>query len=124
MAKRIKVKNSLFDVNTAQILTDMLRKELNFPFISVSISMLGGKDNITIMLAYSTESKETWEYDIFENSNYRRFSIFNDGTVENFTTSGLKKVRKFTAKSVEDLIDRLNKIWKIYFPAFSLLISL
>jgi len=109
MAKRIKVKNSLFDVNSAQNLVDRLRSELDFSFISASMSMLGGKDNITIMLAVSIEAKENWPGDIFENSNYRRFSIFNDGTVENFTTSGLSKVRKFTAKSVDDLIARLNK---------------
>jgi hypothetical protein len=71
--------------------------------------MLGGKDNVSIMLAVSIEAKENWKYGIFENSNYRRFSIDNDGTVENFTTSGLDKVRKFTAKSVDDLIERLNK---------------
>jgi len=109
MAKRIKVKNSLFDVNSAQNLVDLLRSKLNFPFISVSISTLGGKENVTIMLSVSKEAKEDWEYNIFENSNYRRFSIENDGTVENFVTSGLSKVRKFTAKSVEDLITRLNK---------------
>jgi hypothetical protein len=110
MAKRKKIRFSLFDVDTAQTLVDRLRAELNFySFISVSISMLGGKENVTVMLAVSTENIEDWAGRIFENSNYRRFSIFNDGTVEYFTTSGLKKVRKFTTKSVDDLIERLNK---------------
>ena len=97
MTKRIKVKNSLFNADTAQILADMLKVELNYSFISPKISTLGGNGNITIMLAVSTETKGNWSNGIFENSNYRRFSIHNNGTVENFTTSGLSKVRKFTA---------------------------
>lgn len=109
MAKKIKVKNSLFDIDSAQSLADRLKEELFYSFISVRISTLGGDDNVTIMLAASTTTKENWANGIFENSDYRRFSIENDGTVENFTTSGLSKVRKFTAKSVDDLITRLNK---------------
>jgi len=110
MAKRIKAPLSLFNVDTAQKLVDRLRSELDFySFVSARISTLGGNDNVAIMLAVSTETKGNWQNGIFENSNYRRFSIFNDGTVENFTTSGLNKVRKFTAKSVDDLITRLNK---------------
>jgi hypothetical protein len=110
MAKRIKVPLSLFNVDTAQAVVDRLMTELDrYSFVSTRISTLGGNDNVTIMLAVSTESKGNWLNGIFENSNYRRFSIENDGTVENFTTSGLDKVRKFTAKSVDDLITRLNK---------------
>jgi len=109
MAKKIKVKNSLFNIHSAQELVDRLKKELNYPFILAYASKLGGDHNITIMLAVSTTTKENWESGIFENSQYRRFSIFNDGTVENFTASGMTKVRKFTAKSIDDLINRLNK---------------
>ncbi len=61
------------------------------------------------MLSYSIEPKEKWINNIFENSSYRRFSIYNDGTIENFVCSGLPKVRKFTAKTVDDLIDKLNR---------------
>ena len=109
MAKKIKIKNSLFNVETAQALVDKLKEELFYSFIGTWISELGGKDEVTIMLVGSTTTKEEWTNGILENSDYRRFSIHNDGTVENFTTSGLDKVRKFTAKSVDDLITRLNK---------------
>jgi len=109
MPKKIKVKNSLFNVETAQSVVNRLVNELFYSFISVSISTLGGADNVTIMLCGSTTTKENWEYGILENSNYRRFSIFNDGTVENFTTSGLSHIRKFTAKDVDGLIAKLNK---------------
>ena len=109
MAKKIKVKNSLFNVDTAQSLADKLKEELYYSFIGTRISTLGGNDEVTIMLVGSTTTKENWQGGILENSDYRRFSIHNDGTVENFTTSGLNKVRKFTAKSVDDLITKLNK---------------
>jgi hypothetical protein len=109
MAKKIKVKNSLFNSDTAQDFVDSLKEELTYPFIAARISELGGKENVTIMLAVSIEPKEIWKNGIFENSMYRRFSIENDGTVENFTASDLPKIRKFTAKSVEDIATRLNK---------------
>ena len=86
-----------------------VKEELYYSFISATISTLGGENEVTVMLAVSTTTKENWANGIFENSKYRRFSIENDGTVENFTVSGLDKVRKFTAKSVDDLIARLNK---------------
>jgi len=109
MAKKNKIKNSLYNIETAQELVDRLKEELYYSFISATISKLGGEENPCIMLAVSTTTKENWANGIFENSDYRRFSIDNDGTVENFTTSGLSKVRKFTAKSVDNLIEKLNK---------------
>lgn len=109
MAKRIKIKNSFFNFETAQAIIDRLKNDLKYPFISARLSTLGGKENSTILLTYSTEPKEKWINNIFENSNYRRFSIDNDGTVENFVCSGLQKVRKFNAKSIDNLIEKLNK---------------
>ena len=109
MAKKIKVKLSFFNIDTVQSVVDRLKEELNYPFISTKISTLGGNENVTIMLAFSTEPKENWINGIFENSKYKRFSIENDGTVENFIASDLPKTRKFTAKTVDDLITRLNK---------------
>jgi len=109
MAKKIKVKNSLFDVDTAQAFIDKLKEELTYPFISAVISTLGGSGNVTIMLCVSVQRKEDWKNGILQNSMYRRFSIFNDGTVENFNSTGLTKIRKFTAKSVEDIVTRLDK---------------
>ena len=108
MAKRIKIQNSFFNFDTAREVMDRLKNDLKFPFVSVRLSILGGKENSTIMLTVSADPKENWENGIFENSSYRRFSIYNDGTVENFVCSGLDKVRKFNAKSVDNLIEKLN----------------
>jgi len=106
----MKVKNSLFNVETAQSIVERLKEEINSPFVNAYVSTLGGRENVSILLAVSQETKEEWANGIFENSSYRRFHIDNDGTVENFTCSKLSKVRKFTAKSIDDLICRLNKI--------------
>ena len=76
MAKRKKVKLSLFNIKTAAAFAAELRGKLDFySFISASVSSLGGYENVTIMLAVSTTTKENWAYGIFENSDYRRFSI-------------------------------------------------
>ena len=105
----MKVKNSLFNSETAQSVADRLKAEIDSPFVNGYVSTLGGKENASVLIAISTETKEQWTNAIFENAPYRRFHIYNDGTVENFTSSQLSHVRKFTAKSVDDLISRLNK---------------
>ena len=105
----MKVKNSLFNSETVQSIVERLKAEIVSPFVNGYVSTLGGKDNASILIAISTETKEQWTNGIFENSPYRRFHIDNDGTVKNFTSSQLSHVRKFTAKSVDDLISRLNK---------------
>ena len=109
MAKRIKVKNSLFNKDTARNLIDDLKEKLSFPYIGARISTLGGRDNPVILLTVSADPKESWINGILENNKYRRFSIYNDGTVENFIASDMTKIRKFTAKSVEDIATRLDK---------------
>jgi hypothetical protein len=105
-----KITNSLFNDETAKDVVERLKSEIGSPYVSAYFSTLGGKNRTSILLAIGTEIKEKWQNGIFENSPYRRFHIDNDGTVENFTCSQLTKVRKFTTKSVDDLISRLNKI--------------
>jgi len=105
----MKIKNSLFNIDTAKEVVNRLKTEINCPFVSAQISTLGGEENLTIMLVVSIDSKGNWAYGIMENSTYKRFSIDNDGTTENFVVSGMKKTRKFTAKTIDDLIVRLNK---------------
>jgi len=105
----MKTKLSLFNTETAQSIVDKIKTEINCPFVSAKISTLGGPDNVSIMVAISIEPKNTWKNGILENSFYRRFHISNDGTIENFVNSRMTYIRKFTAKSVDDLIIRLNK---------------
>ena len=105
----MKTKNSLFNIDNVQNVVDRLKTELKSPFISVKISTIGGNENVAILVAMSIEPKENWTNGIFSNSNYRRFDISNNGITENFINSEMPKVRKFTAKTVDDLIIRLNK---------------
>ena len=105
----MKTKNSLFNYQDSQEIVNRLKSEINCPFVSARISTLGGEENVAIMLLVSKDSKENWPNNIMENSTYKRFSIDNNGTTENFVSDRMKKTRKFTAKSVDDLIIRLNK---------------
>jgi len=105
---------SLFNVETAQSIVDRIKTEINCPFVSATISTLGGKDNVSILVAISLDPKENWTNNIFENSRYRRFDIYNNGKIKNFTSSKLSYIRKCTAKSVDDLLTRLNKAMTIF----------
>jgi len=101
----------LFSFENADDFRNELVKGLNFPFVSCNISTLGGRENIAILLAISHEAREKWHNGIFENSPYRRFDIDNKGNVENFTSRyTLKHIRKFKAKSISHLIEKLNNI--------------
>lgn len=106
MAK--KIKNSLFNDETAEQIVEELKK-INKPFVHAYVSRLGGPNNSTILLVISESEKKDWPHGILENSNYRRFRIDNDGTVENFTVSGMKKIRKFTAKTVDKIIEKVSQ---------------
>jgi hypothetical protein len=87
-----------------------LREGLNFPYVSCYSSTLGGRDNVAILLCISEDSRENWSNGILENSRYRKIHISNDGRVENFTSRwNLKRFRKFRGKSIEHIIEKLNK---------------
>lgn len=105
----MKVKNSLFNDITAQGVVDRIKSEIDSPYKNGYVSRLGGKDDSSLLITIGDETKEQWTNGIFENSPYRRFHIDNDGTVYNFVSSELSHIRKFTAKTVDDLIGRLNK---------------
>ena len=91
------------------------------PFVSVvnaSRGCLGGDD--TIMLLVALNPKSEWKLGIPENSQYFRMHIESNGVVECFTQSIYKnniisyenriktKFRKYTAKSVDDLIQKIK----------------
>lgn len=91
---------------------DNFKKNLDYSFASVTHSTLGGADNVSLLIALSTDKKESWSGGFFENSTYVRIQILNDGTVEQF--SGYKlKLRKKKVKSVDDAINYINSKMKI-----------
>jgi hypothetical protein len=101
---------ALFTYENVGAAMQQLRNGLKFPFVSCYSSTLGGRENISILLCVSEDKKENWPNDILENSKYRRFDIFNTGEVKNFTCGdGLKYMRKFKGKSLEHIIEKINK---------------
>jgi hypothetical protein len=104
--------NDIFNFTNADDFRNKLVSGLNFPFVSCSISTLGGRENISCILTISTEAKETWANGILENSQYARVHISKNGIVEHF--SGWKlKLRKFTGKNLDNIIEKINNIKRV-----------
>ncbi len=97
----------LFNYETAEQFATSLKSMLSFPFVRANISNLGGNENVAIMLTISTEPKENWANGIIHNAKYAMFHIENDGTVSNFSGT-LPKIRKFKAKSVQDIVNKIQ----------------
>jgi len=99
----------LFDYEGSFEVAKKLKEELKYPYITAYVSALGGKDRVSIMLTISEDKPEDWANKILQNSRYRSFHINCNGKVDNFRSRyTLKKIRKFTAKSVNHLIDKIN----------------
>jgi len=106
--------DKLFTYENVEQALQKLREGLNFPFVSCYASTLGGRDNIAILLCVSEDKKEDWQNNILENSRYRKIDISNNGQVENFSCRWeLKKIRKFTGKSIEHIIEKINKVKEV-----------
>lgn len=102
---------SIFDYDSADEVVKKLKALLHVPHVGANKSALGGKEQTSILLGISLDQKDTWPNGIYDNSRYVRIHIFNSGVVELISSSYKipKKLRKFTAKSVDDLIAKLNK---------------
>ena len=82
---------------------------LDFPFVSCSISTLGGRENISCIVTISKDKRETWPNGYLENSVYARLHVFQNGDVKQFSGYGLK-LRKFTGKNVEHMAGKINQV--------------
>jgi hypothetical protein len=62
------------------------------------------------MMAVSLQPREQWANGIFENSPHMRFSIYRNGTVEQFQVDYRipKKFRKAKARSLEQAVQKIN----------------
>jgi hypothetical protein len=106
--------DKLFTYENVEQALYQLKEGLNFPFVACYFSTLGGSDNVSILLCISEDKKEDWQNNILENSRYRKIDISNDGQVENFTCgASLKYMRKFTGKSIEHIIEKINKVKEV-----------
>ena len=97
---------SLFNIETAPEVVETLKSSIKAPFVKAYHSTLGGDKNVSILLTISLDPKDTWANNILENSNYGKYHISNDGTVEYI--SGKLKLRRKTVKDVDSLIKYFN----------------
>ena len=102
------MKNSLFNINTV-VPTEIQLQTLKFPYVHVQHSTLGGIENVAILLTISLDPKHTWSNGILQNSRYAMIHIDNDGRVEQFSGHQIS-LRKFTAKNMAQVIDKINRI--------------
>ena len=102
----------LFDINTVESVVKQINLTLRFPYVHVHTSTLGGDKNVAIFVTISSTPKQFWINGILQNSKYAKFRIDNNGSVEKFTGHQLK-FRKFTAKSIGQIVEKINNIKEI-----------
>lgn len=96
----------MFQKEDAQKLKDLISAE----YVNVYYSDLGGAHNASLMATICIEPKSEWKYGILENSNYGKFHISGkEKKIEHFSGYGMKKLRKSSFKSVEEVAEKLNK---------------
>lgn len=101
----------MYNHENAQDFAKELKEKIQYPYVNVQVSTLGGLKNVAILLTISEQAKENWPFGIMENSQYRHFYIENDGTVENFRYQyNMKRLRKFKAKNIDKIADKINAI--------------
>jgi hypothetical protein len=108
---------TVFDPQTLDV--ESIKSQINAPYVSARISTLGGYGRASLMMAISLDPKEDWANNIFENSNHMRFSLGQDGLLDQFVLSvydksrnrvrGIKKFRKTMVKSTDEMITKINK---------------
>jgi hypothetical protein len=81
---------------------------------SLGAFFAASRDASSIFISLSLEPKEQWRGGIYENSNYIRFMLDDDGTLElhnaqyTFSQAGVR-FRKQHAKSMADALNRIEK---------------
>jgi hypothetical protein len=99
----------IFDYETIKDKGQEIIEKINADYKAITISTLGGIDNVSIIIHISLDKKETWQNGIFHNSRYYIIHIDKNGTVENFSCNYiLKKMRKKTVKTLQEALDYIN----------------
>ena len=106
----IEVADPILDEAGAQVLAQRMAKEINAPFVQVSVSTLGGKHRPSVMLKISLDPQDTWQGAIFHNSRFSNWSISHIGEIEQFTISHTvkPKFRKARFKTHDEVIKKIN----------------
>jgi hypothetical protein len=104
---------SLFETYTpadADAAVEKLQAGIQAAYVRVYKSTIGGQQNASILITVSLDSKETWNYDILENSRYFRMHYLQNGSLEVFSGSyKLTKFRKTRTKNPDDALAKINK---------------
>lgn len=98
----------IFSVGEKDALIARAKSEIKAPYVNATVSTLGGDEQATLYLVASLAPKDKWENGILENSRYFRMSVTRDGTMEVFSGHGTGKFRKSQAKSMDDVVARIN----------------
>lgn len=99
----------LFSIENIEEVKQEIKEGLNFPYIHLYHSTLGGNENISMLLTISLNSRETWANQILENSAYIKLHILNNGQVYMIVRNReVKKFRKIRFKNIKELVAKLN----------------
>jgi len=101
----------IFDANNAKSYAAYISRHVQAPYVHSQVSTLGGPTRVAILVRVSLDPKSKWANGIFQNSRYFQLHLSRDGTLEQFSVSYRlpKKMRKSKAKSLTDVVRRLNK---------------
>jgi len=114
--KTFLAENAVFDIGTVDKWTVSLSTKLTAPVIWAAKSVLGGEENVSIMIKMSLDEKHEWQNGIFQNSRYAHIRIDRDGTMEMFAhkRSMGKAMRKTKVRDVKTAIKKINEwIYKV-----------
>lgn len=101
---------NVYSIDTVKDVVAHLNDKIDAPVKKAVYSTLGGDRNVSILVSISLDPKESWGNGIYENSRYLKFRIEQDGVIEQFLKSYKipAKFRKTKAKSVADVISKIN----------------
>ena len=103
---KINMNTKLFTNENINDVMDQVRNGLKFPYIDVHGSTFD-RDNFYITI--SIQPKSEWNYGYLNNSKHITISVDQNRKIEAVKNSGLK-FRGFRAKSIEEVIEKVNKI--------------
>jgi hypothetical protein len=109
--------SSIFDVANAPETINALKAGIEAPVIEIQLSKLGGDANAALMISLSLDPKESWPNGIYQNSRYLQFSLERNGELECFAgkrSPNGTKFRKTHAKSISDVIVKINSYLRLY----------
>ena len=98
----------IYSITDVEVLVGKLKTELKAPLVNAYASTLGGAERVSVLLMIAMDPKDQWENGILENSYYGKYHISRNGTMEHI--SGPMRLRKTHAKSIQDVVDKFNKL--------------